>query len=468
MKTARSTILGWTLVPLLVALVGSYVLAGVLLRDSMATSIDNQLYQEAQELQLLADRATNPTTGDSYTSAKELLELFIRRSVPDQDETLFVLVNGSVVERSSGKDLPRLDRNEQFVALVNAQSDPQLADYRLDDDDIRYVVIPVSGTTDSGHMVAAIFIDEKLEDVNGTLTQLAILMLLAFGVAAAIGWFTAGRILSPIRQLGDLTRRMTDGTTQERLKSFDEKTEIGGIAEDFNSMLDRTRSAFAAQSRFVEDAGHELKTPLTILRGHLDLIRTSPAERDNSLLIIEDEVQRMTRIVNDLQLLTKSNEETFIQRKPIDPREIVDEVFVKASPLASRKWKIDIEQTSDIKLDRQRLVQALLQLAENSIKHTSEHDSIVVGVRSGGGFIEFYVGDSGPGIPEQDRERVKGRFVRGSWTPQDTEGSGLGLAIVDAIAKGHNAELFIQESSLGGAEVGIRFAAQSLLETREE
>lgn len=461
MKTTRSTILGWILLPLLLALVATYLLSGVLLRDSLSASIDSQLAQESKELSLLAERATNPISGDSYTSAKDLLELYIRGSVPDQDETLFVLVNGVVTERSSGTAVPRLDKDPEFIAVINSKREPSLDDYKFGGELVRFIAIPVRGIDDEGHLVAAIFTDEKLEELNATLNQLALIMLLAFGAASAAGWFVSGRILRPIRQLGDLTRRITAGTTEERLAGFDEKTEIGGIAADFNNMLDRTASAFESQKRFVEDAGHELKTPLTIVRGHLDLVRAAPAERETSLPIIEDEVLRMTRIVQDLQMLTKSNQPSFIQKETVEPGEIVDEVFVKATPLAQRNWQIHLEELPEAQIDRQRMVQALIQLVDNAIKHTKDGSAIVVGVRNAGEVLEFFVGDGGPGIPDAERERVKKRFVRGGWTAQDTEGSGLGLAIVDAIARGHSGELFIESSKLGGAEVGIRIPAGS-------
>lgn len=465
MKTTRATILGWILVPLLLAMVGTFFLSSFLLQTSVATQIDDQLAQEAKELSLLAKEATDPESDSPYTSSRELLELYLRNSVPDSNETLFVLVDGKVISRSSGSDLPRLDRAGDFIEMVSTLQEPLVSNYLVDGESVRFIAIPVSGPADSGHMVAAIFVEEKLDAVNATLTQLGLLMLLAFMAAASAGWFVAGRILKPIRQLGEITRRITDGTTPERLEGFDKKSELGAIAADFNSMLDRTSSAFASQRRFVDDAGHELKTPLTIVRGHLDLMKTAPKEAETSLAIIEDEVQRMTRIVKDLQLLTKSTEASFIKTSPVQPSEIVDEVFVKTSPLANRRWDVEAEITPALEIDRQRMVQALLQLVDNSIKHTNDEDAIVIGCRSIGSFVELFVGDSGPGIPEEARIQVQQRFVRGGWTAEDTEGSGLGLAIVDAIARGHMGELYIKTSELGGAEVGIRLNSNKKLKT---
>jgi two-component system, OmpR family, sensor kinase len=455
LKSARANILGWILIPVFFAMIATFVLSAVLLLNDLSEKVDQRLNQEAQELYLLADRAIDPVSGQSYTTATDILQLYIRRSVPDDLESIFVIVNGEVVERSSGADVPRIDRDTEFIQFINSTQEPELATYQSGENLVRYISIPVVGSGDSGHLVAAIFLEQERQKVEALLTQLALLMLVALLSAVGAGWLVAGRLLMPLRQLREITRRVKDGTTDERITGFNPSQEIGGIASDFNSMLDRTASAFASQRRFVDDAGHELKTPLTIIRGHLDLLKLDPTEASASLTIVEDEVLRMTRIVQDLQTLTKSNQASFVQAHQVVPSEIVDEVFVKTAPLAERKWSMEAQDLSTMPLDRQRMVQALVQLVDNAIKHTSIGDAIVIGCRAIGDSLELYVGDSGPGIPEDSRVLVQERFARGAWTSQDIEGSGLGLAIVAAIAKGHDGEVFIRDSVLGGAEVGI-------------
>ncbi|CAB4633766.1 unannotated protein [freshwater metagenome] len=456
MKSARTSILGWVLIPVSLAMIAALALTSALLTQNVVTKTDQQLSQEAQELSLLSERAIDPESGESYTRASELLEIYIRRAVPDNDELIFVIVNGEVTERTSGEVGLRLDRNPEFVSLVTSLDEPYLGNYSFEDASIRFVAIPVQSASDTGFMVAAIVLDSRMRSIQETTLQLAILMLIALAAAALVGWIVAGRILKPIRDLGAMTRRVRDGTAPERLSGFNSESEIGGIAKDFNRMLDRTAEAFDSQKRFVDDAGHELKTPLTIIRGHLDLIRANPSEEKNSMPIIEDEVLRMTRIVKDLQTLTKSSEPSFIQLAEVIPGDVVDEVFVKAAALAERNWSLNTVDAKPLALDRQRVVQALIQLVDNAIKHTTDKDSIEIGCRLNSEFCEFYVGDSGPGIPKDSRSQVVSRFVRGNWTSEDTEGSGLGLAIVSAIAQGHGGEVFIDESKLGGAEVGLR------------
>lgn len=456
MKSARATILGWILIPVTLAMSAAVLLTSALLTQNEVAKTDQQLKQEAEELSVLSERAIDPLSGEKYTKSGDVLQLYIQRAVPDSDELLFVIVDGKVTDRSSGELDFRLDRDPNFVALVNGLSEPHIADYPFSGSTVRYVAIPVKSNSDSGAMVAAILLDSRTAAIQTMLFELVLIMLFALAAAILVGWIVAGRILKPIRDLGSMTKRARDGTATERLSGFNSNSEIGGIAQDFNSMLDRTAEAFASQKRFIDDAGHELKTPLTIIRGHLDLVRTNPRELAKSMPIIEDEVLRMTRIVKDLQTLTKFSEKSFIQTESVKPGDIVDEVFVKAGALADRNWIITSQDLPTIKLDRQRIAQALIQLTDNAIKHTKESDSIEIGCRLRGEECEFFVGDSGPGVPISFRDKVFDRFVRGNWTPEDSEGSGLGLAIVSAIAQGHGGQVFIETSKLGGAEVGLR------------
>lgn len=454
--STRLSILGWVLLPLVIAMSIGFTGTSFVLLGKTAQEIDDQLIQEASELQILAERAVNPSTGEKYASAQEILSLYVSRTVVDSDETVFVVVNGLVTERSSGEVVGRLDRDQQFVAMINTHNQPVLATYESELGPVRYISIPVNGKSDNGQMVAAIFIDVRNEPVRLLLIQLAALLLLAILGSAGLGWIIAGRILKPIRDLRETVGKISEGSLEERILVDNPDSELGGIAREFNQMLEKIQKSFDTQKRFVDDAGHELKTPLTIVSGHLDLVEAANEDSKTSLGIVRDEVKRMSRIVQDLQTLTKSNEPRFIQILPNSISETIDEVFVKATGLESRNWKLSSAEDQEICFDRQRIVQAMLQLVDNSMKHTKESDSIEIGFRSQGKLIEFFVGDSGPGIPESSRSQIVERFNRGDWTPQDTEGSGLGLAIVDAVCKAHNGSLVIQESKLGGAEVILR------------
>ena len=148
-------------------------------------------------------------------------------------------------------------------------------------------------------------------------------------------------------------------------------------------MLDRLEEAFASQKAFISDAGHELRTPITIIRGHLDVMGDDPEERRETLELVGDELDRMGRLVNDLLLLAKASRPDFLQPETIDLDDLTRELFAKASALAParlatrRRWA-----RGRIVADRQRLTQAMMNLSQNAVTHTARGRRDRAGLRA--------------------------------------------------------------------------------------
>jgi signal transduction histidine kinase len=211
-------------------------------------------------------------------------------------------------------------------------------------------------------------------------------------------------------------------------------------------MLDRLESAFRTQRRFLDDVGHELRTPITVVRGHLDLMDPSdPGEVTGTVDLVSDELRRMSRLVDDLIVLARSEQPDFVVVAAVDVTSLLDDVFAKMSGMARRGWSLDAVAEGTVLLDRDRITQALLELATNAVRHTVEGDVVALG----GARLRLWVRDSGPGISPDDVERVFGRFVRGS----GERGSGLGLAIVAAVAHGHGGRVVVDSRPGEGATV---------------
>jgi signal transduction histidine kinase len=218
-------------------------------------------------------------------------------------------------------------------------------------------------------------------------------------------------------------------------------------------MLDRLERAFDAQRHFLDDAGHELRTPLTIIRGHLEVLPEHPVERQRTLELVLDEVKRMGRMVDDLILLAKSDEPDFLQLGPVDVAALTNELHAKASALGARTWRVDAVGRGMIVADRQRLTQAIVQLAQNAVEHTETGAEIGLGSEVSPGGARFWVRDTGSGVPSEDRERIFERFERGM--NEDHEGAGLGLAIVTAIARAHGGRTELDGASGSGSTFSI-------------
>jgi len=223
------------------------------------------------------------------------------------------------------------------------------------------------------------------------------------------------------------------------------RDDVAALAETFNAMLDRLERAFAVQRQFVDDAGHELRTPITIVRGHLELMGDDPAEREETVRLVTDELDRMSRIVEDLLLLAKAERPDFVTPEPVQLAELTADVYVKARTLGDRDWRLAEIADREARLDPQRITQAMVQLAQNAVQHTATGQTIRIGSRADGERIELYVADSGPGVRPEDTELIFERFRRGT-TRRGARGSGagLGLSIVKAIAEGHGGRVRLQ------------------------
>jgi signal transduction histidine kinase len=215
--------------------------------------------------------------------------------------------------------------------------------------------------------------------------------------------------------------------------------DVYALAATFNAMLDRLEAAFTAQRSFLDDAGHELRTPITVVRGNIELLDSTDArDVEEVRALVLDELDRMARLVDELTLLAKAQRPDFVRVGPVDLSSFTDDLMLLLQPLGARGWVLESRAADVITADRQRLTQAVLQLAKNAVGATSEGDVIAVGtsvdrIRRE---VRVWVRDTGSGVPPEDRTRIFERFARGG-TADLVEGSGLGLAIVAAIAEGH-------------------------------
>ena len=456
LQSSRVRLLAWVLVPVVMVLSLTLVTAWSMLTTQQNQSIDGHLGREAEELQVLAERAIDPNTDTNFTSARGLLELYIQRTVPDPNETMFVMVNGAVISRTTDTPPVRLDQDPEFLELVSGANKAGFGNYPTAVGNARYIVVPITGQAERGALIGVIFSDVESQQITNLLYRFALIVMLSLIAAAAVGWLVAGRVLRPITNVRQTAHEIGASDLTKRIAETSGGTELKQLAAEFNLMLDRIQESFEINKQFVDDAGHELRTPLTIISGHLELMEADPSQADSSMLIVKDELSRMSRIVRDLQTLTKSSQPDFVKRTEIRLVDLGDELFVKASQLANRDWSLGEIPDASWSLDRERITQAILQISENAVRFTSDSDPIRIDIQLAGNNVEVSVSDSGPGIPEASRDRITERFVRGEAQANSGQGAGLGLALVSAIAVGHGGKLVIGDSEFGGAKVTLR------------
>jgi signal transduction histidine kinase len=213
------------------------------------------------------------------------------------------------------------------------------------------------------------------------------------------------------------------------------------LAEERASLLER-------QERFLHDASHELRTPVTVARGHLEVLQNANGGTPE-IRVALDELERMERLINGLLLLAKGDQPDFIVRSEIDVEPFLEDVFMRWSEVAERAWHLGPVAAGTLSVDSEALRTALDALLDNAVKHTSPPATIELRARSVSGSLEIEVADAGAGIPLDALERIFDRFGRADPARGRDGGVGLGLAIVDAIAKAHDGRCTVRTSPAG-------------------
>jgi two-component system, OmpR family, sensor kinase len=413
-----------------------------------------QAAQEVAEFRALQE----PDPGSGATppaSAQELLDTFLSRNVPGVDELLIGWV-GDRARFVSARSHSALAQDPAFEAVV-AELLPTGSERTIDTayGEVLVTVQPVNETSgEQAGLVIATFLDDAHAELHSLVRTYAVVSLLSFAAIVAIAALVAGRLLAPIRRLNE-TARVISATDLSARLPVSGNDDITDLTLTTNAMLDRLEAAFAAQRQFLDDAGHELKTPLTVLRGHLELLEHGdPAEVEETRELLLDEVDRMSRLVGDLILLAKTRRPDFLVPGKVDLDQLTRSLLAKARALGDRDWQLDAVADGDAVLDEQRITQAVLQLADNAVKHTDAGDVVAIGSARDGSTVRLWVRDTGDGIAAEDREVVLQRFGRSHVRAGD-DGFGLGLSIVNAIAERHGGRVTIGDADPHGALVEV-------------
>lgn len=287
-------------------------------------------------------------------------------------------------------------------------------------------------------------------------------LLLAGGAAlvAALlaGYLLAARTASPLRRFAATAAEVDAGDLKPRLDSRPaDAEELRTLAEAFNHMLDRLDRAFAQQRRFVSDASHELRSPLTAIRGQLEVLARNDSPSAEDVRRVEamtmKEMRRVERLVDDLLALARLDEGVGLEL-----HEVQVAVFLGDLTAAEPNETTEAGELPGgmIRIDPDLLAQVIRNLLSNAHRHVGPGGQVALSARGDGERLIVTVDDDGPGIPPGERERVFDRFYR-SEAARDraSGGSGLGLGIARSIIARHGGRIWIDDSPLGGARVSI-------------
>jgi signal transduction histidine kinase len=406
--------------------------------------IDQSLIQEVREFQKLVD-GRDPETGQPFNEDIEaIFSVFLRRNIPADGEFLLTLLNGEFY-RSSPTAVPEaLNPNGSLVQTLATLTQPQRGQVVSPNGEIIvYQAEPVVRGQNHGVFVVTYLVSRGQQEIDEATRVTIKVTLGVLAVTSVLAWVAAGRALMPLRLLTETARTLRESDLTQRIP-VQGAAEIRELTQRFNEMLDRLQAAFASQRAFTSDAGHELRTPITIIRGHLELLGDDPEEKQETLAIVLDELDRMSRFVDDLLLLAKLEQQSFLHLDLIDLELFTEELFTKARTLSDHPWKLAAKGQGQIVADRQRLTQAIMNLAQNAAQHSPSSRPITLGSAMTQGHARLWVRDEGEGIAPEHQEQIFERFARISHRYRRSEGAGLGLAIVKTIAEAHGGRVELE------------------------
>lgn len=348
---------------------------------------------------------------------------------------------------------------------------PIFSSVPFDETQLRVLTLPVLNES-NGEVVGYLQLAESLATVDKARELLLFILLggglIAIGVAAFVGWISAGTALRPIGQVTSAALQITQADDLSRRvgHSGPQYDEVGQMVTAFNDTLERLENLFQTQRRFLQDVSHELRTPLTAIRGNIDLIRRMGNADQISLDAVTAEVDRMTRMVRDLLLLVQAETGKLpLAEDVVELDTLMLEVFQQAKILSNDQIKVSIGQEDQARVigDRDRLKQVMLNLVANALEHTNKNGSVTLSLARVEDHARFTVSDTGSGIPKEELAHIFERFYRvdPARKRKNRGGAGLGLSIAYWITRSHRGRLEVASEPGKGSTFSVWLPLQN-------
>jgi two-component system, OmpR family, sensor kinase len=334
---------------------------------------------------------------------------------------------------------------------------------------LRVLTVPVSDEQGQvvGHIQVARLMD-NFEIFNRVLSRALLISLGAVVASLVVAAFLTSSLFRPLEDIATVARQITRADDLSRRVPHSSRTdEIGDLARAFNQTLERLERLFRSQQRFLADVSHELRTPLTSVRGNLDLMKRMGEYDQESMIVIQEEMERMSRLLGDLLLLARADTGGLPLRfEPVELDNVLFDVYRQISRI-DKSVTVELAEVDQVIVrgDEDRLKQVILNLVDNSIKYTPSGGSVQLRLRKEDGRAILSVTDTGVGIPAEDLPHIFDRFYRVDKSRnREQGGSGLGLAIVKWVVQAHGGRIQV-ESSVGAGTtftVNLPLAPQSV------
>ena len=341
-------------------------------------------------------------------------------------------------------------REKAFKGLSTFETVEGLSPYP-----VRVLTLPV---VEGGQVVRIMQVGMSLEVSSNTRRRFLLTMAAVFPIGLLLagggGWLLARRALRPVDRMAETARRISAEHLAARLEDTGAKDELSRLAQTLNEMLERLDTSFRQIRQFSADASHELQTPLTILKGEIEVALRQPRSAEEYQAVLKsalEEIDRVTRLVEGLLLLARADAGVLrMDLRPVDLAQLVEDVYAQAKILADSRGValfLGAMEPLSVQGDYDRLRRVLLNLVDNGIKYTPSGGRVTLSLRRDGDWVSFRVADSGIGLSPEDREKIFERFYRSAEArSRDEGGAGLGLCIARSIVEAHGGKIRVESS----------------------
>jgi signal transduction histidine kinase len=340
---------------------------------------------------------------------------------------------------------------------------PVYRDVRSGTHQLRVLSVPIR---DGEHKIAVLQVAVQLDVINqarsGLTNILTITWLVSFLFSGNAAWLTLGQTLKPLEAITETAEQINRADDLSRRLPYHgpENDEIGSLVGSFNQTLERLEALFTSQQRLLADVSHELRTPLTVIKGNVDLMRRMKRLDEESLMSIDHEAGRLTRLVGGLLLLAQAESgKLALSMKQVELDLLLTEVFQEMSILAGSRVRVHLNEIDQVYVtgDRDRLKQVFINLVANAIQYTPQGGEVFLSLERIGEQARIICRDTGPGIPAEDLPHIFERFYRAekSRTRGRTTGFGLGLSIANWIVERHGGRIEVESKEGKGTTFAI-------------
>lgn len=420
----------------------------ILPRDRIMAELDDKLSVLAEELQ----------GGQIVVGQDGNLRIAIPEDL-DNIETaasFFIISDNKNEIKFRSRNISNLEGFLDASAITDV---PIYSDVEIGDAVLRVYTVPIYYAGDQGgEIIGHVQVARLFDSIESFNRFLVIALFVGFAGATAslfLAVLLTPSSFKPLEDIADVARQITNADDLSRRVPYTERTdEVGVLARSFNQLLERLERLFQTQQRLLADVSHELRTPLTAIRGNVDLMQRMGDADPESLSIIQEEIERMTRLVGDLLLLARADGGGVpLERKPVDLDNIFIDVYRQLS-MIDKDVTVSLVEVEPVRVmgDADRIKQLIINLGSNAIKYTPDGGTVQLSLTTEDNRAKITVEDSGIGIPAKDLPYIFDRFYRVD-KARSRGGSGLGLSIVKYIVQAHGGTIQVNSE----VDVGTTF-----------